>query len=181
MLKDLGSTMQSRSWQSASSNAYTSINDNSALVKKMPNRVFVGGLPFDTTATELIEFFTNFGAVLDGKIIYDYENVSRGYGFITFYREEDVEKVLKLGVIFFKEKRLKIAEAFRRLKKRYPQRPAFPSPVQMTFPAKPQYLQSEQVTQTPIKCYTQPQVYHENRPTYGGLWRCAVVEQKLFQ
>lgn len=81
---------------------------------KIPYRIFVGGIAFNTTKEELKDFFSNYGAVRDTKIIKDSEGLSKGYGFVTFYREEDAQKVMNMGTIFFKEKRLNISEAFRK-------------------------------------------------------------------
>ncbi|XP_020630028.1 protein boule-like [Orbicella faveolata] len=81
---------------------------------KIPYRIFVGGIAFNTTKEELKEFFSRYGAVRDTKIIRDQEGLSKGYGFVTFYREEDAQKVMNMGTIFFKEKRLNISEAYRK-------------------------------------------------------------------
>ncbi|XP_015773257.1 PREDICTED: protein boule-like [Acropora digitifera] len=86
---------------------------NESLIK-IPYRIFVGGIAFNTTKDELQEFFSRYGAVRDSKIIRDPQGLSRGYGFVTFYREEDAKKVMNMGTIFFKEKRLNISEAYRR-------------------------------------------------------------------
>ncbi|CAH3121203.1 unnamed protein product, partial [Porites lobata] len=107
---------------------------------KIPYRIFVGGIAFNTTKEELKEFFSRYGAVRDSKIIRDAEGLSKGYGFVTFFREEDAKKVMSMvsllvlrvclmmkkqvfttlfvlffkGTIFFKEKRLNISEAYRK-------------------------------------------------------------------
>ncbi|XP_078378534.1 protein boule-like [Oculina patagonica] len=81
---------------------------------KIPYRIFVGGIAFNTTKEELKDFFSRYGAVRDSKIIRDNEGLSKGYGFVTFYREDDAQKVMNMGTIFFKEKRLNISEAYRK-------------------------------------------------------------------
>ncbi|XP_068756811.1 deleted in azoospermia-like [Montipora capricornis] len=96
---------------------------------KIPYRIFVGGIAFNTTKEELKDFFSRYGAVRDTKIIRDPEGLSKGYGFVTFYREEDAQKVMNMGTIFFKEKRLCISEAFRK-----PQSVAHQQPIMMTVP-----------------------------------------------
>lgn len=95
---------------------------------KIPYRIFVGGIAFNTTKEELKDFFSRYGAVRDTKIIRDPEGLSKGYGFVTFYREEDAQKVMNMGTIFFKEKRLNISEAYRK-----PQSVAHQQPI-MTVP-----------------------------------------------
>ncbi|EDO28526.1 predicted protein [Nematostella vectensis] len=47
-------------------------------VLRYPNRIFVGGVAFQTTAIELRELFESYGAVRDVKIARDGEGVSRG-------------------------------------------------------------------------------------------------------
>ncbi|XP_032243176.2 protein boule-like [Nematostella vectensis] len=84
-------------------------------VLRYPNRIFVGGVAFQTTAIELRELFESYGAVRDVKIARDGEGVSRGYGFVTFFRDDDAKKVFKLGTVFYKGKRLVIGEAYRKL------------------------------------------------------------------
>ncbi|EDO45185.1 predicted protein [Nematostella vectensis] len=88
-------------------------------VLRYPNRIFVGGVAFQTTAIELRELFESYGAVRDVKIARDGEGVSRGYGFVTFFRDDDAKKVFKLGTVFYKGKRLVIGEAYRKLQFTY--------------------------------------------------------------
>uniref|UniRef100_A0A8C5G0K0 RRM domain-containing protein n=1 Tax=Gouania willdenowi TaxID=441366 RepID=A0A8C5G0K0_GOUWI len=54
--------------------------------------LFVGNIPHDLKKTELVEFFEQFGSVLDFKVI------SRGkhpnFGFVVFNNSEPVQKIL---------------------------------------------------------------------------------------
>lgn len=51
----------------------------------MANRLFVGGLSWDTDDRGLQEAFERFGEVTDSKVITDRESGrSRGFGFVTF-------------------------------------------------------------------------------------------------
>ncbi|ELT90389.1 hypothetical protein CAPTEDRAFT_30326, partial [Capitella teleta] len=59
----------------------------------IPNRIFVGGISGNATEAELKQFFTQFGAVKDAKIIMDRAGVSKGYGFVTFESQEEAEKI----------------------------------------------------------------------------------------
>uniref|UniRef100_A0A8C5DE95 RRM domain-containing protein n=1 Tax=Gouania willdenowi TaxID=441366 RepID=A0A8C5DE95_GOUWI len=56
------------------------------------HQLFVGNIPHDVEKTELVEFFEQFGSVLDFKII------SRGkhpnFGFVVFNDSEPVQKIL---------------------------------------------------------------------------------------
>lgn len=59
-------------------------------------RIFVGGISWKATEQDLGQFFSQFGNVIDCKIIFDkVTHKSKGYGFITFDNEESVAKVLQ--------------------------------------------------------------------------------------
>ena len=50
--------------------------------------IYIGNLPRDLEENELIEMFTEYGAVKNAKIIRDrHTNLSRGYGFIEMKDE----------------------------------------------------------------------------------------------
>lgn len=55
----------------------------------IPNRVFVGGISSHSTESELLQLFSGFGTVKATKIIMDRSGISKGYGFVTFEREEE--------------------------------------------------------------------------------------------
>ncbi|XP_020897121.1 deleted in azoospermia-like isoform X2 [Exaiptasia diaphana] len=89
--------------------------DNTYLVgKRFPNRLFVGGLPAPVTAPELASFFSNFGSVVDSKVILDEEGVSKGYGFVSFKSAEDVKNVGQMGTLFLRNKKLNIGPAVKK-------------------------------------------------------------------
>ncbi|XP_065071449.1 protein boule-like isoform X2 [Rhopilema esculentum] len=90
---------------------------------RYPNRVFVGGLPRETTATDLASFFSKFGRVTESKVILNEDGTSKGYGFITFATSEDVAGVFGQGVIFYKQKKLNLGPAIR---KQAPETPGEP-------------------------------------------------------
>ncbi len=51
----------------------------------MGNKLFVGGLSFNTTDDGLREGFARFGEITDAKVITDRDTGrSRGFGFVTF-------------------------------------------------------------------------------------------------
>ena len=52
--------------------------------KRFKNQLFVGGLPQDTTAQELAEYFSHFSPVIKVKAISDEYQLPKGYGFVTF-------------------------------------------------------------------------------------------------
>jgi cold-inducible RNA-binding protein len=54
----------------------------------MSNKLFIGGLSWDTTDTSLAQAFESFGNVVEAKVITDRETGrSRGFGFVTFEDE----------------------------------------------------------------------------------------------
>jgi RNA-binding protein Musashi len=56
--------------------------------------VFVGGLSAEVTDPVFSEYFEQFGAVKDAVVMVDRTTSrSRGFGFVTFENEADVEKV----------------------------------------------------------------------------------------
>ncbi|CAH8866301.1 unnamed protein product [Trichobilharzia szidati] len=83
----------------------------------IPNRIFVGGIPSNTTEQELKSFFSSFGQVKDVKIINDRLGISKGsYGFVTFESQEMAEKIIKneSETLIFKDRKLNIGYAIRK-------------------------------------------------------------------
>ena len=51
----------------------------------MSNKLFIGGLSWDTTDSSLNQAFESFGGITEAKVITDRESGrSRGFGFVTF-------------------------------------------------------------------------------------------------
>uniref|UniRef100_A0A0P4WT68 RRM domain-containing protein n=2 Tax=Scylla TaxID=6760 RepID=A0A0P4WT68_SCYOL len=62
-----------------------------------PNKMFVGGLSWQTTPEKLREYFGSYGTVRDVLIMKDpVTQRSRGFGFITFGDASSVEKVISV-------------------------------------------------------------------------------------
>ncbi|CAL9109583.1 unnamed protein product [Musa hybrid cultivar] len=58
-------------------------------------KIFVGGIPTTLSEDEFKNFFSEFGRVEDHEIIRDHTtNRSRGFGFILFEKEKDVDDLL---------------------------------------------------------------------------------------
>lgn len=81
---------------------------------EIPNRVFVGGLAYNTTELELKNLFNQFGHVRDSKIITDRQGISKGYGFVTFDTAEEALKVQEQGCLYYNEKKLNVSKAIRK-------------------------------------------------------------------
>ena len=61
----------------------------------MSNKLFVGGLSWDTNDQSLAAAFETFGTVTEAKVITDRDTGrSRGFGFVTFDAPADAEKAI---------------------------------------------------------------------------------------
>jgi heterogeneous nuclear ribonucleoprotein A1/A3 len=59
------------------------------------NKLFVGGLSWNTTDSDLMDAFSPFGVVTDAKVITDRDTGrSRGFGFVTFESDEAATKAM---------------------------------------------------------------------------------------
>ncbi|XP_046839899.1 F-box/LRR-repeat protein 2-like [Xenia sp. Carnegie-2017] len=59
-------------------------------------KIFVGNISYKLSTTQLKEFFSSFGRVIYAQIIKDrVKKRSKGYGFVTFSNDIEVEKVLQ--------------------------------------------------------------------------------------
>ncbi|XP_043396919.1 deleted in azoospermia-like isoform X1 [Chelonia mydas] len=81
--------------------------------KIMPNTVFVGGIDIRMDETEIRSFFARYGTVKEVKIITDRTGVSKGYGFVSFLDNVDVQKIVE-SQINFHGKKLKLGPAIRK-------------------------------------------------------------------
>ncbi|XP_046496858.1 deleted in azoospermia-like [Equus quagga] len=81
--------------------------------KIMPNTIFVGGIDVRMDETEIRSFFARYGSVKEVKIITDRTGVSKGYGFVSFYNDVDVQKIVE-SQINFHGKKLKLGPAIRK-------------------------------------------------------------------
>nr|AES12481.1 DAZ-like protein [Eleutherodactylus coqui] len=81
--------------------------------KIVPNTVFVGGIDVRMEEIDIKEFSSKFGNVKEVKIITDRTGMSKGYGFVSFYDDVDVQKIVE-SQISFHGKRLKLGPAIRK-------------------------------------------------------------------
>jgi RNA recognition motif-containing protein len=64
--------------------------------KKMPARLFVGGLSFDTEDAELRAHFESAGEVMDCAVVTDRDTGrSRGFGFVTMAGPKAAKKAIE--------------------------------------------------------------------------------------
>ena len=63
----------------------------------MQNKLYVGGLSWDTTNAGLEKAFSSFGAIEAAQVISDRDTGrSRGFGFVTFADEEAAKAALSM-------------------------------------------------------------------------------------
>nr|XP_044997086.1 deleted in azoospermia-like [Jaculus jaculus] len=77
------------------------------------NTVFVGGIGLRMDETEIRGVFARFGSVNEVKIISDRYGLSKGYGFVSFCNNVDVQKIVE-SQITFHGKKLNLGPAIRK-------------------------------------------------------------------
>ena len=62
----------------------------------MSKRLFVGGLPFSVTSSQLEEMFSKFGKVNSADVITDRDSGrSKGFGFVEMEKVDEAEEAIK--------------------------------------------------------------------------------------
>ena len=79
----------------------------------MAKKLFIGGLSWDTTDEGLRQAFASYGDITEAKVITDRDTGrSRGFGFVTFVREEDAKTAMtKMDGTNLDGKTIKVDEA----------------------------------------------------------------------
>ncbi|XP_070945506.1 deleted in azoospermia protein 1 isoform X1 [Macaca nemestrina] len=131
--------------------------------KIMPNTVFVGGIDDRMDETEIRSYFGRYGSVKEVKIITDRTGVSKGYGFVSFFNDVDIQKIIE-SQIHFHGKKLKLGPAIR--KQKLSARHVQPRPLVFNPPPPPQFqnvwsnpnaenYQQPPITLNPVTQYVQ--------------------------
>ncbi|XP_053200824.1 LOW QUALITY PROTEIN: heterogeneous nuclear ribonucleoprotein D-like-A [Panonychus citri] len=69
------------------------------------SKLFLGGLSWDTSEEDIINYFSKYGQILDVTIKYDpVSGHPRGFGFITFASSDCIDNVLRAGPHTLKNK-----------------------------------------------------------------------------
>lgn len=62
----------------------------------MAKRIYIGGLPYSTTSSQLEEMFAKYGKVNSADVITDrFSGESKGFAFVEMEKDEDAEKAIK--------------------------------------------------------------------------------------
>ncbi|XP_039246564.1 deleted in azoospermia-like isoform X1 [Pipra filicauda] len=136
--------------------------------KIMPNTVFVGGIDLRMKEAEIRTVFEQYGAVKEVKVITDRTGVSKGYGFVSFLENVDVQKIVETQINFH-GKKLKLGPAIRKQQNLKQASSIHPRPF-VLGPSPPQFhsVWGSQNTETyfqpppimsPVTPYVQPYPY----------------------
>ncbi|XP_057352216.1 deleted in azoospermia-like [Manis pentadactyla] len=104
--------------------------------KIMPNTIFVGGIDVRMDETKIRSFFARYGSIKEVKIITDRTGVPKGYGFVSFYNDVDVQKIVESQISFY-GKKLKLGPAIR--KQNFCAYHVHPHPLAFNTPPPPQF------------------------------------------
>ncbi|NWH85667.1 DAZL protein, partial [Aegithalos caudatus] len=118
--------------------------------KIMPNTVFVGGIDIRTNEADIRSVFEQYGTVKEVKVITDRTGLSKGYGFVSFVDNVDVQKIVE-SQISFHGKKLKLGPAIRKQQNLHP----YVHPRQLVIGPPPPQFQSVWGNQS-VETYVQP-------------------------
>ncbi|NWV29970.1 DAZL protein, partial [Origma solitaria] len=139
------STMEGNSYSATVSQGYVLPEG-----KIMPNTVFVGGIDIRMNEAEIRSVFEQYGTVKEVKVITDRTGVSKGYGFVSFLENVDVQKIVE-SQINFHGKKLKLGPAIRKQQNLN----SCVHPRQLVLPSPPPQFQSVWSNQS-VETYVQP-------------------------
>lgn len=73
------------------------------------SKIYVGNLSYNTTEDELRDFFSQYGAIEDVKLIIDFNTGrSKGFGFITYASDQHCESALAANGADLSGRKLKV-------------------------------------------------------------------------
>ena len=78
----------------------------------MSSRLFIGGISFDTTESDLQEYFSSFGPINSCTIVYNrYTGISKGYGFLQIKGKNMAQRILSSDKHLIKGRLVDVSEA----------------------------------------------------------------------
>uniref|UniRef100_A0A3Q3B988 Deleted in azoospermia-like n=1 Tax=Kryptolebias marmoratus TaxID=37003 RepID=A0A3Q3B988_KRYMA len=97
--------------------------------KLTPNALFVGGIDIKVDENEMRDFFARYGAVKEVKIITYRGGICKGYGFVYFSEDVNIQSIIEQQ-ISFKGRKLKLGPAImkERTSRSVPSRLVGPTP-----------------------------------------------------
>lgn len=74
----------------------SSASDALSIISRLAKRLYVGGLPYETTDDELKELFSGAGTVDSAKVVTDkFSGRSRGFGFVEMSNDDEAMKAIE--------------------------------------------------------------------------------------
>lgn len=79
----------------------------------MSKRLYVGGLPYSVTNSQLEEIFSKFGKIVSCEVITDrYSGQSKGFGFVEMENDKEADEAIKkLNGTKLEEREITVNEA----------------------------------------------------------------------
>lgn len=79
----------------------------------MTNKLFVGGISYNTNDAQLADYFSTVGTVISAKIITDkYSGQAKGFGFVEMATEEEAKRAMdKLNNTMLDNRTIVVKEA----------------------------------------------------------------------
>ena len=76
----------------------------------MAKKLFVGGLAYSVTSSELRELFAKFGTVISADVIMDkFTNQSKGFGFVEMENDAEADEAIsKLNETMFADRKITV-------------------------------------------------------------------------
>jgi len=70
------------------------IIEQERLLTLVPRKIFIGGIPQNTSREELYSYFEQYGQIEDLNLTFKRENKGKGFGFLLFSDNKSMENVL---------------------------------------------------------------------------------------
>lgn len=74
----------------------------------------MGCLPPEAGAEDLGEFFSDYGNVVEAKVVLDSEGRSKRFGFVTFSNSDNVAELIKNRAVVFQGKMINVGPAVKK-------------------------------------------------------------------
>ncbi|OXB75007.1 UNVERIFIED_CONTAM: hypothetical protein H355_011663 [Colinus virginianus] len=144
--------------------------------KIMPNTVFVGGIDIRMNEAEIRSYFEQYGTVKEVKIITDRTGVSKGYGFVSFLDNVDVQKIVEPRPLSFNPPAPQFHSVWNNQNaETYVQPQAVVSPLTQYVQALPQWVPGEQRNYVMPPVYTSANYHYSEEPEFIRM-ECAAPE-----
>ncbi|XP_045913695.1 deleted in azoospermia-like isoform X3 [Micropterus dolomieu] len=144
--------------------------------KLTPNALFVGGIDMKVDENEMRDFFARYGAVKEVKIITYRGGICKGYGFVYFSEDVNIQSIIEQQ-ISFKGRKLKLGPAImkERSSRSMPSRLVGPAP----WPYSYSNFGGVMIPQMPMNYSQNPYAYQYTPPHWMADQRTRAVNQNF--